>query len=198
MTQSVIINRYGINKFLSKIYLNRIDNISNNGEYEHTVEIIQGDSHNGNGYCSMKIYTKGELKELSCGTWKISPIVNMPYCWAGYSDEIEIMDNCGESYIIKITPDSTSLFKKGGDFTLDIKAVYDEIYSLDQWYNVFHLRLEDIVKDIENDMKYNRPIEEKIKSAKDMCFQYNADTQFQKIIDQYLVRIMDIEKKLYD
>lgn len=122
----------------------------------------------------------------------------MPYCWAGYSDEIEIMDNCGESYIIKITPDSTSLFKKGGDFTLDIKAVYDEIYSLDQWYNVFHLRLEDIVKDIENDMKYNRPIEEKIKSAKDMCFQYNADTQFQKIIDQYLVRIMDIEKKLYD
>lgn len=66
MTQSVIINRYGINKFLSKIYLNRIDNISNNGEYEHTVEIIQGDSHNGNGYCTMKIYTKCELKELSC------------------------------------------------------------------------------------------------------------------------------------
>lgn len=195
---NVIINRYGINRFLSKIYLNRIDSTSNNEEYKHTVEIVQGDSYNGNGYCTMKIYTKGELKELSCGTWKISPIVNMPYCWAGYSDKIEVMDKNGESYIINITPDSTSIFKKGNDFTLDVKAVCEEIYSLDKWYNVLHLRLEDIMKDIENDMKYNLPIEEKIKLAKETCSLHNTDTQFQKIIDQYILRIINIEKSLHD
>ena len=203
MGQSVIINRYGINKFLSKIHLNRIDDATaDNGEYEHTFEIIQGDSFNGNGYYTMKIYTKGKLKELSSGTWKISPIVEMPYCWAGYSDCIEVVDGNGESYMIQITPDRTSLFRKGKDFTLDVKAVYEKIYSLNQWYNVSHLRLEEILKSIEDDIEkysyYPPHVDENIKKVKEICLQHGTDIQFQKIRDQYLLKIMNIEKKLYD
>ena len=202
MIQSVIINRYGINKFLSKIYLNRIDNISNNGDYEHTFEIIQGDGFNGNGYCTMKIYTKGELKELSCGTWRISPIIKMPYCWTGYSDRIDVVDRNGESYMIQITPDQTSLFKKGKDFTLDVKAVYEKIFSLDQWYNVSHLQLEEIMTEIEKDVErctsYPVQIGEKIEMAKNIAFKHDIDSQFQQIRDLYIQRIVDVEKKLHD
>ena len=202
MENSVILNRYGLNKFLSKIYLNRIDDVMVHEEYEHTVEIIQGDSFNGNGYCTMKIYTKGNLKELSCGKWKISPIVNMPFCWGGYSDCIEVVDGNGESYMVQITPDKTSLFKKGKDFTLDVKAVYETIYSLHQWCNVPHLRLDEILKSIKEDIElysfYPPHMDDRIKKAKELCFQNTSDIQFQKIRDQYLLKIVGLEKILND
>ena len=55
MEQSVIINRYGANRFLSKTYCNRIDEDETRDDYMYTVEIVRGYDQNANGFDIMKI-----------------------------------------------------------------------------------------------------------------------------------------------
>lgn len=58
----------------------------------------------------MKIYTKGAFKEIAIGKWRVSLIIQMPYCWGGYSNKIDVVDCDNNLYTIRIQPDNTSFF----------------------------------------------------------------------------------------
>lgn len=201
MEQNLIRNRYGVSHFLSKVYVNRIDEYANKDEYMYIVEIIQGDDYNGNGYCTMKIYTKGAFKEIAIGKWRISPIVQMPYYWGGYSDKIDVVDYNNNLYTIEIQPDNTSLFKKGGDYTLDVKGVFEKIFSLENVLNVTHLQLEEVmnkIKDVVNATYSSYPfhVDAYFEEAKILCLQLKEKEHLQKLAEQYELSIMEMKNNL--
>ena len=57
MEQSVIVNRYGANLLLSKIYCYRIDEDANPKDYTFTIDIVEGQKLYENRHDIMKIYT---------------------------------------------------------------------------------------------------------------------------------------------
>lgn len=208
MSQGIIKNQYGVNVYLSKFYLNRINEKADKSQYQYTVEIIEGDSYNGNGYCTMKIYKNGNLQELTSGGWRVSPIVKMTYNWGGYYDKIDVVDTYGEFYTIDLgQPDSTSLFKKGDDFRKDVEAVLEKIFSLKDFLNVTHLRMEEQICEINKiirlyDSSYPSHINEYIDEAKSLCLKLkdyiSKDSKFQELYNIYSSKIIEIERILVD
>lgn len=202
MEQSVIINRYGANRFLSKTYCNRIDEDETRDDYMYTVEIVRGYDQNANGFDIMKIYTKGELKEITIDRWKASPIIEMPYCWQGYDDRIDVADRYGNTYTIRLSPDSTSVFKKNGDFSKDIIAVLDAIYSLKDYFDVNHLGLNIAIPKIKQWIEEypfeEDELDENLQKAKSWCskLEENEDNRAQELFNQYSSILQELEKEL--
>lgn len=214
MEQSIIRNQYGVNIYLSKIYLERIDEKTDKSQYKYAVEILQGDDDNGNGYCLMKIYTYGVIKELIVGGWRVSPIVKMPYYverpsnWCGYSDEIDIKDNLGDSYTIELEqPVSPTRFKERDNFAKDVTAVLEKIFSLEGILNVTHLRLEEQICKINeivnsNHSSYPNYVNKYIEEAKSLCLKLrdyiDKDSKFQELYNMYSLKIIEFENVLYE
>lgn len=164
MEQNLIIKRYGVNFSLSMtmVYLAPIDESADKNEYMYTVEIMNGFDRNGNGYKLMKIYTKDKYKEIKIGDWTISPIVKMHYDWGGYTDCIDVVDSCFNSYSIEVKTNP-----KGYDFYWDVELIFKKILSLKKVENVTHLQLEEIMNEVH---KYGWS-EYRIKEAKSLCCQ---------------------------
>ena len=103
MEQSVIINRYGANLLLSKIYCYRIDEDANSKDYTYTIDIVEGQKLYENRHDIMKIYTNGRLEEIIKSRWKVSPIIKMPCGYGGiYHSEIDMVDPDGKFYTVKL------------------------------------------------------------------------------------------------
>jgi len=123
--------KYGVNQFINEVSIESLGetDILKSLKHKYVVEFAEGESHNGNGYQFMKIYTDGELEIIRNGNWKISPIVKMPFNWTGFWVDIEISDSDNAIVSINHKPDeATQPGKKS--FMPDIKYVFEKINEL--------------------------------------------------------------------
>lgn len=136
---SEIQSKYGVNTLVSEVHVNAVDfdETFKVPEYQYIVEIKHIQSHKGNGHNEMKIYTDGKLEAFEIGNWKISPIINMPFDWSGYSDVLEIQDKNSKIISYNGRPDPETLFSKK-DYINDIKWVFETINLMIDIENVEH------------------------------------------------------------
>lgn len=131
--------KYGVNLFINDVSVKELD-IEGEfclPEYKYIVDIILIESYKGNGIKEMKIYTEGELKIFEIGNWKVSPIIEMPFNWTGYSNVVEMCDLNSNVFKKKFQPDGSSYFKKM-NYIKDIKWVFSYINGLQEVENVEH------------------------------------------------------------
>lgn len=137
--------KYGVNTFINEIHINEVDfdETFKMPEYLYVIEIIEINSHNGNGLKEMKIYTEGKLVELKVGDWKISPIVKLPYSWSGFIPEIEMIDKAHEVLVHKGRVGETVYHTR--DYVQIIKWVFNTVKEFDKIQNVKQLKLYDSI-----------------------------------------------------
>lgn len=123
--------RFGVNLFIDDIHVETQDvsDSFKSPEFKYVIEIVNENSHDGNGLDLMKIYTNGKLEIFRVGNWRVSPIVKMPFSWRGYWDEIEMVDNNNVTAKIRHQPDQSSIYKKIC-FKPDIYWVFETINEL--------------------------------------------------------------------
>lgn len=146
--------KYGVNTLIKEVHVNAVDFDENfrKPEYQYIVEVVEIYDHNGNGNENMKIYTDGVLDIFNVGNWKISPVINMPYNWTGYSAQIEMSDLNSNIYTKNGRPDvATSPGKI--NFVIDIKWVFETIKSMENIEDCEHFELLDYI--VETDRLFN-------------------------------------------
>ena len=157
MEQSVVINRYGISRFLSEFYINRIDNINDSkNTYLYTVEVIKDDEakyiSSLPNLCTIKVYTKGVVKELHEGKWVISPIIKLLTSFDNIIDaqynyyivaRIDVFDaKTKEIYSINITFGKIDFFgQKGINFEKEVLEIIILIKSMEKYFDLEQLRV---------------------------------------------------------
>ena len=176
---------YGVNVISKKkIYVNLIDSNDDKSKYDYTVDIVPVSEHNGNGIDNMRIYTKNKLDILKSGDWTIYPIIKMPYCWQGYDVCIDIEDIDETTHTIRKIFDSTSLFRKGG-FSNEIEGVLKTVFSLKDFVNVDHFKIEEEIIRIKERINKNSPLS------------FSSETSFRKEIENLEVVLQKEDNKIF-
>lgn len=205
MEQSVIVNRYGANLLLSKIYCYRIDEDANPKDYTFTIDIVEGQKLYENRHDIMKIYTNGRLEEIIKRSWKVSPIVKMPCGYGGiYHSEIDLVDPDGKFYTLKLCLDHRDLKARGIDYSIDVAGVLNQIVALNDFIDLNHLLLDKAIKATDKAIKsyttYDSSIDQCLEEAKSRCAEFKLKEKKYPIIPQlyntYLKEILNLEETI--
>ena len=205
MEQSVIINRYGANLLLSKIYCYRIDEDANLKDYTYTIDIVEGQKLYENRHDIMNIYTNGRLEEIRKGGWKVSPIVKMLCGYGGiYRNEIDMVDPDGKFYTLELCLDHRDLKARGIDYSIDVAGVLNQIEALKDYIDLNHLLLDKAIKATDKAIKsyatYDSSIDKCLEEAKSRCEEFKSKEKKYLIIPQlyntYLKEILNLEETI--
>lgn len=151
---------YGVHISWSTVYVEklseRIGNIHNEHTYCYIIEISPVSSHNGNGSDLMKIHIGRKLQDITSGNWKVSPMVEMPFYWGGYTPKIQVRDANRNEIVIEV---KTGHKHNRADW---IKCIVEEILSLSKYKNLLHYNLakkrNTVKSNLEYDLKRNDPL----------------------------------------